>query len=405
MTMTNTTVPFETSKNWEAEYPDELQSGVKLLGGQYTIESFLNSGGFGITYLAKDSLDRIVVIKECFPDSICHRSNCIVRARSRAHKTSFASIVEMFIQEARSQAKLVHPNIVGVHQVFNDNETAYMAIDYIDGGDLLDKIEGDDELSPNDVQHWLRQTLDAVGFVHADGMLHRDLSPDNILINEDNEPVLIDFGAAREQASKADRVLSTMRVVKDGYSPQEFYVAGSAQSPASDLYALGATFYHVVTGEAPVDSQSRLAAIASTQNDTYVPLAGRVKGYPEAFLASIDKALKVLPKDRHQSAQDWLDNMDEEAPQKKVALPTAAKSTEKKGKAPLLVVVAGAALVAAGILVMNFDLGGAITKDATIKNAESATATLAISEPSAKVVASTTPSAANKFPQDETVKN
>ncbi len=287
---------------------DELKQGTKLLNGQYTIMSFLNSGGFGITYLAKDSLDRTVVIKECFPNSLCRRSETIVKARSRAHTGEFRSVVKLFVQEARSLSKLVHPNIVGVHQVFEDNDTAYMAIDYVNGKDLLEILDSSDQpFTPSEIVEMLKKTLGAVEFIHQAGILHRDISPDNILIDAHQNPILIDFGAAREQVSKASRVLSARRVVKDGYSPQEFYLTGSAQGPYSDLYALGATFYHVIAGTAPPESQRRLAAIAEGSEDPYQSLAGRFEGYPPGFLETIDKAAKVLPKDRIDTAANWLE--------------------------------------------------------------------------------------------------
>ena len=153
----------------------------------------------------------------------------------------------------------------------------------------------------------LKKILNAVAFVHKSGMLHRDISPDNILVDGDQNPVLIDFGAAREQATRASRVLSTRRVVKDGYSPQEFYLSGAAQGPWSDLYALAATFYHVINGAAPVESQRRLAAIAEGDEDPYQPLTDCYDGYPPGFLEAIDQAAKVLPKDRIATAQDWLE--------------------------------------------------------------------------------------------------
>ena len=150
--------------------------------------------------------------------------------------------------------KIIHPNIVAVHQVFEDNGTAYMAIDYIDGLDLLEMIENKKNiLSPDAVVLITEKMLSAVGFIHENKMLHRDISPDNILITMAGEPILIDFGAAREQASQKSRALTALRVVKDGYSPQEFYIAGSEQGPWSDLYALGATLYHVITGAAPCE--------------------------------------------------------------------------------------------------------------------------------------------------------
>lgn len=286
---------------------DELPMGTTLLKGQYTITRYLNSGGFGITYLAKDSLDRNVVIKECFPGSFCRRSKTLVAARSRAHSAELRSVVQLFVREARNLAKIIHPNIVAVHQVFEDNGTAYMAIDYIDGLDLQQIIDGQGKMPTIDEIVWMTEKLlGAVGFIHDHDMLHRDISPDNILVDKNGEPVLIDFGAAREQASQKSRAMSALRVVKDGYSPQEFYIAGSEQGPWSDLYALGATFYHLISGEPPVNGQARLAALAEDRPDPFLPLTGRFQGYPPGFLEAIDRALNTLPKQRVQSAREWL---------------------------------------------------------------------------------------------------
>ncbi len=289
-------------------FADDLKPGTQLLGGHYTIIGFLNSGGFGITYLAKDSLDRTVVIKECFPNTLCRRSTGFVRARSRKHQDDFRGFVDSFLAEAKSLARLVHPNIVGVHQVFEDNDTAYMAIDYIEGRDLHDILDSTDQaFTPEQVVLMLKRMLGAVEFIHQVGILHRDISPDNILVDKTNNPILIDFGAASEQVVRATRVLTGRRVIKEGYSPQEFYLTGAEQSPSSDLYSLGATFYHVITGSPPPESQRRLARVAEGEPDPYVPLAGRFQGYPDGFLQAIDKAVRVMPRDRIQSAGDWLD--------------------------------------------------------------------------------------------------
>lgn len=290
----------------DESYLDELAPGQTLLRGQYRIERYLNSGGFGITYLARDSLDRLVVIKECYPGALCHRQDAVVRPRSRTLHGEFRAMVGLFLREARNLAKLSHANIVGVHQVFEDNATAYMALDLVEGRDLLEIIaDGADRLRPADVQAILLQLLDAVEFMHGHDILHRDISPDNILLTPQGKPVLIDFGSAREEATKASRVLTGVLMVKDGYSPQEFYIANSRQLPCSDLYALGATFYHLLTGAPPPNSQSRLAAIATGDTDPYQPLAGHHAGYDPVFLAAIDQVMNVFPAERIQTAADW----------------------------------------------------------------------------------------------------
>ncbi|MEM7709149.1 MAG: protein kinase, partial [Pseudomonadota bacterium] len=299
------------------EVMDELGIGATLMRGQYTIEGFLNAGGFGITYTARDSLDRRVVIKECFPGAFCRRSRKLVHARSRGHTAELKSIVRLFIQEARSLSKLDHPNIVGVHQVFEENNTAYMALDHVEGEDLLRIIETDPRrrrLSPVEIDAMLRKLLHAIGFIHARGILHRDISPDNIIVDSRKEPILIDFGAAREQATRKGRPLSALLVVKDGYSPQEFYVTGGAQGPSSDLYALAATFHHLISGAMPPSSQVRLSAMAGGEPDPFVPLLGRISGYGAAFLAALDQAMALSPKARIASAGDWLQRIDGSEP-------------------------------------------------------------------------------------------
>ncbi len=284
-----------------------LQPGAKLLRGQYEILKYLSNGGFGITYLARDSLERDVVIKECFPGALCRRNGDLVAPNDPAFKDDLRAIIDLFIQEARNHARLVHPNIVDVHQVFEDNDTAYIAMDLIRGCDLLDYVENpENESGPDFIVQVTEKMLSAVSFIHQSGMLHRDISPDNILIDENGDPVLIDFGAAREQAANKSAALLTLRVIKDGYSPHEFYVRGAEQGPSSDLYVLAATLYHAISGERPIDGQSRLNAFNNGQNDPYAPLAGRFDGYPEGFLEAIDKAMEVHATDRLQSALDWL---------------------------------------------------------------------------------------------------
>ncbi|NNE78793.1 MAG: serine/threonine protein kinase [Silicimonas sp.] len=284
-----------------------LPIGTVLSGDQFTITGQLGAGGFGITYRAMDNvLGRTIVIKECFPVDFCFREGTSVLARSQSFAKPVHDIVKMFMREARSLAKLRHPNIVGVHRAFEENDTAYMVLDLIDGRDLFDVLKSESmRLSPGRVTDVLMQLLDAIEIVHDSGLLHRDISPDNIILENSGTPVLIDFGAARGDASSHTRAVSSLLVVKDGYSPQEFYVAGAEQTPSSDLYALAATFYHVVSGEAPANSQVRMVEIAGRKPDPCVPLSGRIEGYDDAFLQAIDAAMSLHPSDRLQSAGKW----------------------------------------------------------------------------------------------------
>lgn len=346
-----------------------LPAGTTLLVGQYIIDGYLNCGGFGITYTARDSLGRKVAIKECFPSEMVYRDGKAMKTRSPKYKKELNSIVRNFVTEAHSLANVKHPNIVHVHQIFEENGTAYLAMDFIDGPDLLDMLESETSLEPREVEALTRRILDAIGYLHRIGMLHRDVSPDNVLVQRDGAPVLIDFGAARHISHDENDTAPAMKFVKDGYSPQEFYVPGSAQGTYSDLYAFAATIYHVITGQAPVDAQSRLAARAAKKPDPYAPLADRITGYSPRFLKAIDKALSLLPEERLQTTEEWLDRIGPEAsaPAASLFKPVTAvleslsifedaKSTSREERAPNRrpALVAGVALAA-------LLLGGAFT--------------------------------------------
>ncbi len=379
----------------DTEFVDELKPGTELMRGQYTIETFIAAGGFGLTYLAKDSLDRAVVIKECFPGNFCRRQNHSVLPRSRAHQAELRSIVRLFSQEAMNLAKAQHPNIVGVHQVFEENNTAYMALDYVQGRDLLDILNEDPEsLTPSLVEAYLTKLLGAIQHIHALGILHRDISPDNIIINGEGEPILIDFGAARQNnQDNASRMLSALRVVKDGYSPQEFYIAGGDQSESCDLYSLAASFYHIITGDLPPDSQQRLSARAADNADPYVPLTGNHPEYPVPFCEALDKAMAILPKERMQSAEAWLGHLSGNAPvdmTPPVARKSATQSTQTNRLIPLLGSGALAAAVGIGVYVST---SGSETPPTVVEQPQTAVAA-SIQTPA---IASFTPSVLTEF--------
>jgi len=293
--------------NPETNLDDVLLPGTSVFHGQFRVSGFLNSGGFGITYLAKDSLNRDVVLKECFVPTFCRRSQAAVVARSDASKAHLQKAILGFIAEAQTIATLSHPNIVRVHQVFQDNDTAYMALDHIKGHDLLEIIdEKKASLTPDQIVTMARKLISAVGHIHSHGLLHCDISPDNICLRADAEPVLIDFGSARKLVAGEGQKHTGFSMVKDGYSPPELYAAGDACGPFSDIYALGASLYHAVSGAAPVDCQSRISALGDGRPDPVKSLAGTVAGYPPGFLEGIDKAMSVQQSARHQSAQEWL---------------------------------------------------------------------------------------------------
>ncbi|MCX7286841.1 MAG: serine/threonine-protein kinase [Rhodobacterales bacterium] len=285
----------------------ELPAGISLFHGQYRVGAFLNGGGFGLTYLAQDGLGRDVVLKECFVPAFSHRCQTRVSPRPDSNPDHLQKVMRSFHNEARMLARLSHPNIVHVHQVFEDNGTAYMALEYIKGHDLLEIVdEGHVLLTPGRIVAMARKLVSAVAHVHDRQLLHCDISPDNVCIRSDGEPVLIDFGSARSFAPGMAGHHGGFTMVKDGYSPPELYASEGPCGPQTDIYALGATLYHAISGSAPVDGQSRQSFGAEARPDPLRPLAGRFPGYPPGFLESVDKAMAVHPAERHASAQGWL---------------------------------------------------------------------------------------------------
>lgn len=287
---------------------DHLPVGTALSEGALEIKEFISEGGFGLTYLTEDSEGVASVVKECFPKTICRRSGTQVGVRSASQKSEFERLVRVFVREARKLSKLSHPNIVQIRRAFAENGTAYMAMDYVDGLDLLTGVaEKKLRLTPTEIVIMTQKLLSALEYVHGEDMLHRDVSPDNILISKSGEPVLIDFGAAKENQSIAGNKNSgEVQIVKESYSPQEFHLEDAAHVPASDLYGLAATMYLAISKKAPINSATRTSEIAQQKPDPYVPLAGKYTGYPKGFLDMIDKAMAVFSKDRPQTASEWL---------------------------------------------------------------------------------------------------
>ncbi|CAM9962917.1 unnamed protein product, partial [Hapterophycus canaliculatus] len=219
-------------------------------------------------------------------------------------------------------AGLRHPNVVHVQTLFEENGTAYMAMDFIHGRDLHEELAGD-ALPPVRVLELARDLLGALEYVHAQGVLHRDIKPQNIRIDSFGMPLLIDFGAARAETQARSRMAGTFRVVTDGYSPHEFYVSGAKQGPHSDLYALAATLHHVITGAAPIAADERASAMATGQADPYAPIAGRYPAHDARLLQLIDRALRMTPADRPKDAREWLTALTD-ARTTMVAAPVAA---------------------------------------------------------------------------------
>src|SRR6476646_10813575 len=208
----------------ENAFPDALPAESRL--HWYVLERVLGQGGFGITYLARDTnLDQPVAIKEYLPvDVATRRSDGTVRARTLEQDERYRGGLERFIREARTLARFDHPNIVRVHSVFEFNGTAYMVMRFEEGETLAALLERRHVLSESELPRVLMPIVQGLELVHKAGFIHRDIKPDNILIRGDGSSVLLDFGSAR-QASGQSRTVTIL--VAPGYAPFEQYYSGT----------------------------------------------------------------------------------------------------------------------------------------------------------------------------------
>ncbi len=272
--------------------------------GSYVIIRQLGQGGFGITYLAYDKESRRdVVIKENMPTCFAVRNSSnyhVIPAGSGEIEKNFNWALERFIDETQTISNLQHPNIVKIEKAFRALGTAYYVMPLIEGTELQYAAPSPEQMSESWLLPILQSLLQALSYVHSCNILHRDIKPANIILRNDSTPILIDFGAARSFISER----SATRMGTEGYTPIEQVTSSGKLGPWSDIYALAATCYALITGQAPPDSVSRVGDDDSYQPLTTIPyLTSR---YSQRMLRSIDKALSVDPTHRWQSANEWL---------------------------------------------------------------------------------------------------
>ena len=234
-----------------------LQPGTFLQGDKYRIIDVLGQGGFGITYLAEQVMaERKVCIKEFFPKEYYNRDEDS-RSISLGSQGS-AEIMDLykakFIKEAKTIAKLDHPNIIHIFDVFAENNTAYYVMEYIDGESLSALVKERGALSESEAVGYIKQVAAALGNIHEQRIMHLDIKPANIMLRKaDGKPVLIDFGLSKQYDAEGNQTSSTPVGISAGYAPMEQYQQGGVKefSPETDIYSLGATLYYLVTGCVP----------------------------------------------------------------------------------------------------------------------------------------------------------
>lgn len=234
----------------------QLSPNTELQSGKYRIIRVLGQGGFGITYLAQNTLlERTVAIKEFFPKELCGRDNTShLTLGTQNNAETVARLRARFLREARNIARLDHPGIVHIHDVLEENNTAYYVMDYIDGENLNEMIKRDGPMPEETAVGYITCVGEALAYIHSRQMTHFDVKPANIMVRRaDDQPVLIDFGLSKQYDASGEATSTLMQAVSHGYSPMEMYIPGRIKefSPETDVYSLAATLYYLLTSQTP----------------------------------------------------------------------------------------------------------------------------------------------------------
>ena len=293
--------PLAASASAVAPTPDALPTGATLIG-TYVVESVLGQGGFGITYRCHDQmLDRRVAVKEFFPSG-CRRQGAGVEASRGQSANDYREARAQFLAEARVLARCHHRGIVGVHTAFEANQTAYMVMELLHGkslAQLLDARGG--RMNEAEAVAVIERVGEALGFVHDQELLHRDIKPDNLMVCDDGRVMLIDFGTAREYV-KGQAQGHTI-VVTPGYAPLEQYAKQARRGAFTDIYSLAATLYHLLTGQMPPAASDRAMGVMLR------PVRELNPQISASVARAVEAALQMEIAKRPQSVSEFLDAM------------------------------------------------------------------------------------------------
>ena len=340
---------FDLSENVK-KYPVALEAGT-VLNGRYIVGRVLGQGGFGITYLAYDqSLKARVAVKEYMPNDMAARVGTTVSVAMKSRAEDFTYGLEQFNEEARTLAKFMgQPGIAGVTDYFDENGTSYFVMDYIEGISFKTYIANQGgKVSVEEALDVMIPVLRALTAVHAEGFIHRDVTPDNIYITKDGNVKLLDFGSARY--SIGDKSKSLDVILKVGYAPKEQYIRRSRQGPYTDVYSCAACFYAALTGFLPPESLERM------DEDTLVPVSQCGVEIPEYLDKAILKGLAVQPEDRFQTAAEFLDAIENQ--QVVEVRPQKQEKEGPKKKVPASLIGGVAAVVVLAAIGAGYLAGG-----------------------------------------------
>jgi eukaryotic-like serine/threonine-protein kinase len=292
----------DSSNNSATSY--HLRSGTTLKQGDYKIDKLLGEGGFGITYKGTYTKNNApVAIKEMWPEKAARKGTVSIwpPSISPQHKSQQLS---KFKVESSNQQKCDHPNIAQVYDWFDENDTCYIVMEFIQGKSLLSILESRGCLTEQEVVRYFSQVVLALKTIHSNNFLHRDTKPENILIDSQDRAVLIDFGAAREFMS--NQSVQMTQVLTPGYAPYEQYSRTGKRGSSTDFYALFASMYELLTVKVPVDAPDRAASVVNKSPD---PLILPCKLNPP-ISASMEQAIltgmRIRADERFQTADEVL---------------------------------------------------------------------------------------------------
>ena len=280
----------------------QLKPGTKLQDGKYEIIRTLGQGGFGITYVAEQvTLNREVAIKEFFMKEYCERDDTtsqVTLGTTAGNRDLVARFREKFVREARMIARLDHPNVVKIYDVFEENGTAYYVMEYIANGSLKELVADQGPVDEKTALKYIAEAGEALRYVHGRNVLHFDIKPSNILLRDSGSTVLIDFGVSKHFDESGHVTSSTPVGISKGYAPMEQYRQEdiSTFTPATDIYSLGATLYTLVTGAVPPDA-------SEVYEDGLPEMPGKIS---KTTKAAIIKAMSPKRKERPQSVAAFL---------------------------------------------------------------------------------------------------
>jgi len=282
-----------------------LQPNTTLQGGKYRIERMLGQGGFGITYLANQtSLQRKVAIKEFFMKDFCSRDSHTMYVQSFTAES--AKQVEQyrkkFFKEAGNLARLHHPNIISVIDVFEENGTVYYSMPYYSGGSLQEYVDAHGALSESEAMKLIKQIAKALKYMHEEHHIcHFDVKPANIMLDDKGNAILIDFGISKNYDAQGHETSMTPIGLSEGYAPIEQYQQNVEEfSPVSDVYALGATLYFLLHGKRPVSAVHRASGTALLMSKNLSPEIKNV----------INASMKLIKRERANSVDVFLGVVD-----------------------------------------------------------------------------------------------